>query len=193
MVVLSLVACSKSGDAGAGKPPAPLSANAKAVSEESSEKSEDQTMEKKKELDKNPVRPQAEIDAEEANMRKWLPRYIKKYTWPPRYTATADSLWRHVAPGAIDTNFQESDAESEAGFWNLCAWVNEARDRLATPGGDLTEVSDAFGEWMRVKDPEGWDKAFDGIVKDFQDALRLGDPTAFEDYEDANQCSNFPR
>lgn len=111
---------------------------------------------------------------------------IARLTWPPAYTPTVKTLTPKLGdPKQI--LLTRDLGRSLAHIWNLCAWADEAADRVeagASPA-DLDLVATKITTWASsTRDP--WDVS--GMVE----GIRTGDLTGTNAFIEANGCRPFP-
>ncbi|KRF27304.1 hypothetical protein [Phycicoccus sp. Soil802] len=59
-----------------------------------------------------------------------LRKYHDQLTWPPGRDVTPDEMWQGIAPNSGQVVLDDTAAQGEVGFRNLCAWALTAIDTV---------------------------------------------------------------
>lgn len=111
---------------------------------------------------------------------------IARLTWPDRYRLTVEGLTPKLGDPEEFPMTEEHGADL-ASIWNLCAWLREGVDRIGAGASaeQLDDAADHIDQWASGE-PDG------AYYEEFSGGIRMGDPTAANEYIAANDCSNFP-
>ncbi|WP_457252645.1 hypothetical protein [Pedococcus sp. P5_B7] len=112
-----------------------------------------------------------------------LRKYHDQVVWPPGRDVTPEEMWEAIAPNAGQLVLDDTVAQGDVGFDNLCAWALTAIDTVKA-SKDTAEVRKGLLQSQKLM-PGG--EAFSQAMAD---ELVLGNIDKTQKFVTANKCDD---
>ena len=115
-----------------------------------------------------------------------LRKYHDQVTWPPGRDVTPEEMWEAIAPNAGQLVLDDTVAQGDVGFDNLCAWALAAIDTVKA-AEDTAEVRKGILQSQKLM-PGG-----EAFSQGMADELVLGNIEKTQQFVTANKCDEHSR
>ena len=139
------------------------------------------TIEQKQTADANA--PQSASADKREQFLPLLRKYHDQVVWPPGRDVTPDEMWKGIAHNSGQVILDDTAAQGEVGFRNLCAWALTAIDTVKAEK-DTAEVGKGLLQSQQLM-PGG--EAFSQAMAD---ELVLGNIEKTQQFVVANKCDD---
>ena len=142
------------------------------------------TVEQKQSADANV--PTTAAAGERERVLPMLRKYHDQLTWPPGRDVTPEEMWEAIAPDAGQLVLDDTVAQGDVGFDNLCAWALAAIDTVKA-AEDTAEVRKGILQSQKLM-PGG-----EAFSQGMADELVLGNIEKTQQFVTANKCDEHSR
>lgn len=140
------------------------------------------TLEQKQSADAN-----APTSAPAGERERFLPmlrKYHDQLTWPPGRDVSPDEMWEDIAPTAAQLVLDDTVAQGDVGFANLCAWALTAIDTVKA-SKDTSDVRRGLVQSSKFM-PGG-----ESMSQGMADEVELGNLQQTQQFVTANSCHAY--